>query len=227
MNVLNQWDLAANHYQEAQEQSDLVKSNRQVVFNWFSALNGEKVLDLGCGYGFYTNYFSQIGGETVGVDGSAKMLELAQENYPKCRFCHADLEESLPWPDNEYDIVFCNQVLMDLKEAKWVMQECYRVLKPGGIFYYSIVHPAFYEGDWIADSKGFCGAKSVKNYITPHVLKNHFWGETTHFHRHLSFYLNAAAQCGFTLVHTEEPYTYDGVNKSREIPLFFMAEYQK
>ena len=66
MNELNQWDLAANHYQEDQEQSDLVKSNRQVVFNWFSALNGEKVLDLGCGYGFYTNYFSQIGGETVG-----------------------------------------------------------------------------------------------------------------------------------------------------------------
>ncbi len=57
-------------------------------------------------------------------------------------------------------------------------------------------------------------------------LTNEFWG-TTHFHRPLSFYLNAAAKHGFTLKEICEPVFYDGVTKNNELPLFFFAEFIK
>ena len=52
-------------------------------------------------------------------------------------------------------------------------------------------------------------------------------GKTTHFHRPLSYYLNVACDVGLILVHVEEPITYDGKSKNKDLPLFFFAEYKK
>ena len=40
--------------------------------------SGESVLDLGCGYGCYTDYFRTAGADVIGIDGSEKMIELAR-----------------------------------------------------------------------------------------------------------------------------------------------------
>ena len=69
--------------------------------------------------------------------------------------------------------------------------------------------------------------KLITGYLTPGVSTNLFWGETKHFHRPLSLYLNVAADAGFRLIHIEEPKVYDGINKNDDIPLFFFAEYVK
>ena len=92
--------------------------------------------------------------------------------------------------------------------------------------YYSIVHPAFYDSQWLK-KRGFNYAKAVSSYIEPYSFTNKFWGETEHFHRPLSYYLNVASAKGFILTHTEEPVSYDGKKKNKDIPLFFFAEYKK
>lgn len=184
-------------------------------------------MDLGCGYGVYTNYFRTVNANAIGIDGSKEMLRLAREQYPDCHFQFADLSQPLPFSDNSFDLLFCNQVLMDIENIDLVFSECQRILKKAGIFYYAIVHPAFYDSEWIEDETHFKYAKIISNYIKPYQFKNTFGGETTHFHRSLSYYLNAASENGFMLVHTEEPVTYDGKTKTNDLPLFFIAEYKK
>ena len=58
--------------------------------------------------------------------------------------------------------------------------------------------------------------KTIKSYIEPYSFINEFWGETEHFHRSLSYYLNVGAERGFVLKHTEEPASYDGTTKNND-----------
>ena len=224
---IKQWNDAAASYAAEQERSAFAEANREIVKKRFPKLNGEAVLDLGCGYGRYTEYFRSIGGRPVGIDGAETMIEIARKKYPDCPFTVADITRPLPFDDDTFDIVFCNMVLMDIDPVDSVFAECHRVLKPGGTFCFSIVHPAFFNGDWQTDENGCQTGKLISSYLTPCVSENRFWGETAHYHRPLSFYLNAAADAGFLLKSTEEPRTYDGVTKNDDLPLFFFADFHK
>lgn len=225
--VVSYWDKAARVYKEKQEQSSYVAINKKIVQKRFSNLNNKKVLDMGCGYGNYTDYFNEIGADVIGIDASCTMLEMAKQNYPNCHFKQMDITKPIAFDDNTFDIIFCNQVLMDIENIEFIFSECSRLLKVGGIFYYTIVHPAFYDGTWLKDKDGFAYAKFLDKYLSSYELTNEFWGTTAHFHRPLSYYLNLASKNNFCLIHTEEPVIYDGTTKNKEIPLFFVAEYRK
>lgn len=225
--IISQWDNAAELYTQSQEISEFVESNKSVVFGRFNNMKGKRVLDLGCGYGLFTEYFRNIGADIIGIDGSKEMIRIAKERYPDCSFDIADIIKILPFENDSFDLVFCNQVLMDIENIEPVFMEVKRILKHDGIFYYSIVHPAFYDCHWLKNKKGYKYAKSIQSYIKPYQLKNEFWGETTHFHRPLSYYLNISAENGFILKHIEEPVSYDGINKNADLPLFLFVEYIK
>ncbi len=225
--ILQKWEIAAAVYAESQETSELAESNKAAVKVRFDQMNGECVLDLGCGYGYYSDYFDSIGANAAGIDGSEKMIEIARERYPNLNFSVADIEKPLPFENESFDIVFSNQVLMDIENVDFVFSECNRVLKKGGVFWFSIVHPCFYDGQWVKDENGYKSAKIIEKYIECYRLTNEFWGKTEHFHRPLSFYLNMAAKYGFMLKQASEPIPYDGIFKNKDIPLFFFAEYIK
>ena len=89
--IINQWNHAALKYMEDQECSEYAQGNKKVVKTRFEHLNGEKLLDLGCGYGYYTNYFRSIGAEAIGIDGSEKMIEIARKRYPLTEFSVVDI----------------------------------------------------------------------------------------------------------------------------------------
>lgn len=65
---------------------------------------GKKVLDLGCGYGFYTDYFRSIGANAIGIDGSKKMIEIARDRYPISKFFVMDITTPLAFENNEFDM---------------------------------------------------------------------------------------------------------------------------
>lgn len=225
--TISQWNNAALKYTEDQENSEYVESNKKIVMNRFKHFNGEKVLDLGCGYGFFTDYFRSIGANAAGIDGSEKMIEIAKECYPMTDFSVMDITKPMDFENGRFDMVFSNQVFMDVENIDFVFSECGRLLKTGGILYYSIVHPAFYDCHWLKDENGYGYAKAIEKYIEPYQFTNEFWGETNHFHRPLSYYLNIAAKNGFMLKEVCEPVSYDGKNKNSDLPLFFFAEYKK
>lgn len=225
--IIRQWNDAAQQYFLSQENSEFVQVNKSVIQHRFNKLTYDKVLDIGCGYGYYTDYFRTVGGNAIGCDGSEKMLSIAREHYPLCVFEYADIEQPLVYSDKEYDIVFCNQVLMDIENIDNIVQEIYRITKNNGIFYMSIVHPAFYDCEWEKDKTGFRKRKIMDRYLSEYNFYNEYWGKTKHFHRTISEYLNTIIRSGFTLVDLEEPKSYDGIKKSDEFPLFLFAEFKK
>ena len=55
--MTEQWNKAASRFTKEQEFSEYSAVNKRVVKERFTSLTGIKVLDLGCGYGYYTDYF--------------------------------------------------------------------------------------------------------------------------------------------------------------------------
>ena len=226
--ALQRWDAAAKTYREVQEQSAFAAQNRALVEQRFKEkVTGWQVLDAGCGYGRYTRWFQEQGAQAWGCDGSTAMLELARKDAPDCRFDEADLQAALPYEDGIFDLVFCNQVLMDLAEIEGTMHEFSRVIKPAGLLWLSIVHPAFFIGDWQRDENGIATSKLVQGYLRPRAQLNEFWGSSLHYHRPVSFYLNLAAESGFSLVRLTEPEAYDPAVNTSQLPLFLCAEFRR
>lgn len=100
---------------------------------------GETVLDLGCGGGIDVLLAAkQVGGSgfAIGVDMTDQMLALANVNRVKSgienvKFLKGHIEE-IPLPDSSVDVVISNCVINLSPDKLKVLQEAYRVLKPGG-----------------------------------------------------------------------------------------------
>lgn len=225
--ILSQWDDAAEIYLSTQEASANVKINEEVVKNRFSDLSGKAVLDAGCGYGVFTDYFTHVGADVIGCDGSGEMLRIAKEKYPACEFQLVDMQKKLPYCDDQFDIVFCNQVLMDIPEVQTLFSEFSRITRENGILFFAIVHPVTYPGEWIEDKNGRKTSKIINNYTSIYKIEHNFCRKTTHFHRPISFYFNLAAKNNFYLVNMDEPCIYNNVSDVSNLPLFLFAEFKK
>ena len=76
-------------------------------------VEGKRVLDLGCGHGWFTHELHQRGADVVGVDGSQELLARARGRYPEVRFEQADLRQRYV---GEFDVVVALMVLMDIPD---------------------------------------------------------------------------------------------------------------
>lgn len=102
---------------------------------------GETVLDLGSGGGIDVLLSAKrVGptGKAYGLDMTDEMLQLARENQKRSgienvEFLKGEIE-SIPLPDNSVDVVISNCVINLSANKDKVLQEAFRVLKPGGRF---------------------------------------------------------------------------------------------
>jgi SAM-dependent methyltransferase len=101
----------------------------------FDAYRGKKVLDVGCGAGTDLVRFAKDGAIVTGVDLSSSAIDLARQNFAQQGLA-ADLREAdgeaLPFADNEFDFVFAHGVVQYTGRDQALVDECRRVLKPGG-----------------------------------------------------------------------------------------------
>jgi sterol 24-C-methyltransferase len=105
-------------------------------------VQGNRVLDIGCGRGRVANHVAsttgaQVTGMNIDLDQleSAKRFALGSGMEKQCQFQRADLNETLPFPDNSFDSIYEIQVVFSLaKDPEKVFKEIHRVLKPGGKF---------------------------------------------------------------------------------------------
>jgi ubiquinone/menaquinone biosynthesis C-methylase UbiE len=105
------------------------------------ALSGiDAVLDLGCGTGDLLYTLGTLLGEEawcVGVDLSLDMLAVAQAKIADCpHTCvlQVDVTQPLPFGDETFDLVAGLNLLQEVSAPALVLEEVYRVLKPGGAF---------------------------------------------------------------------------------------------
>lgn len=99
-------------------------------------LNNKSVLDIGTGTGILPLNMARYGGEFVGVDISAEMIEQANivcKSIPNVQFIQADAHD-LPFEDNSFDVVTALQCWVYL-DKEILIPELLRVLKPNGNLY--------------------------------------------------------------------------------------------
>jgi len=101
----------------------------------FDGYRGRRVLEVGCGAGVDLARFAKGGASVVGVDLSSSAIDLARANFEQQGltgdFRVAD-GEALPFEDNSFDLVFAHGVVQYTADPKRLVEECRRVLKPGG-----------------------------------------------------------------------------------------------
>lgn len=101
----------------------------------FEGLRGQRVLEVGCGAGVDLVRFAKGGAVCTGVDLAASAIDLATKNFAQ-QGLSADLRvangEALPFPDNSFDLVFAHGVVQYTANPQALVDECRRVLKPGG-----------------------------------------------------------------------------------------------
>ena len=93
---------------------------------------GGRLLDIGCGTGLFVEKFIKIGGNAVGLDISGKMITRAHHRCPASDFI-VGTGEKIPFSDNSFEAVSSLLVFSYVKDPNAMLNESYRVLKPGGV----------------------------------------------------------------------------------------------
>jgi SAM-dependent methyltransferase len=197
---------------------------------------GRRVLDLACGHGRVAREVAAHGAAVVGVDLSAALLgkARAQEDAEPLgiRYVHADAAAVPELEDASFDAVVCNFGLADIDALDEALATIRRVLRAGGSFVFSILHPCFagaatVAGTWPADrdyrDEGFWIADSRYSTLRRQVGANH---------RTLSTYVNALSRQGLLITAMSEPsapqeWNTDERSEAARLPVFLVVHCTK
>ena len=150
-----------------------------------------QVLDLGCGNGIASYAFTSLGCEVIAVDpDTSEDVGLMAANRLGENITSGSIKtiqataESLPFPDNTFDVIYERQALHHFSDLVQGLTECARVLKPGGLFLATREHV-------VND------AKQLDQFLAEHILHQMHGGENAY---PLAHYTNSLKQAGFTVV---------------------------
>jgi arsenite methyltransferase len=112
---------------------------RSIVLEALNLRSGERVLEQGCGGGFYTYELARfVGpqGRVAAIDISAEQIAAARDRCQEMAWveCQIASANELPYRDGEFDAVFGVQVLEYIQDFEKALGEAHRVLRPGGRF---------------------------------------------------------------------------------------------
>lgn len=106
-------------------------------------LKEKKILDLGCGRGEFLTAMKAKGYDIVGIEPdlgkSAAIEKNKKENEIEVEVITAP-GEKIPFPEATFDLVYCSDVLEHCKDPRQLLQESYRVLKPQGQMYLTVIN---------------------------------------------------------------------------------------
>lgn len=121
--------------------------DRPAVLELLGDVTGKRVLDAGCGPGFYAEDVVARGAEVVAFDQSPAIVELAKGRLGETADIRVhDLAESLDWLEDEsFDMAVLALVISHLDDRMHALREIHRILRPGGHLVISTEHPT---ADW-------------------------------------------------------------------------------
>jgi SAM-dependent methyltransferase len=91
-----------------------------------------RVLDLGCGTGFFLAELEHLRPGAVGLDISHAMLLVSEQYVPGARLITADAEK-LPFKDRSFDTIFCKGSLHHTRDHVRFLENCRRALSRDGV----------------------------------------------------------------------------------------------
>lgn len=174
------------------------------------ALHGRRVLDLGCGFGWFCRWARQNGATHVlGIDVSEKMLARAAATTGDAAvtYARADMEALDLSTSPPFDLVYSSLAFHYIAGLDRLMAAVHQALVPGGSLVFSVEHPIYTapaRPGWSVDSSGrktwmldryLAEGPRSTDWLAKGVIKQH---------RTLGTYINLLLRLGFVLAHVEE-----------------------
>ncbi len=100
------------------------------IIETFNIPMGAKMLDIGCGDGTFTKEFENLGLNAYGLDISDSASKKLGKNFKLWNLQQQDY----PYEKESFDFIFSKSVVEHLREPDILLDEAYRLLKPGGLF---------------------------------------------------------------------------------------------
>ena len=109
-----------------------------------AALEGKKVLDVGCGGGILAEAMARLGAEVTGIDLGEKGLRVAELHLLESRlnitYKKVSVEEYAAVRPGEFDVVTCMELLEHVPEPAGMVAACARLVRPGGLAFFSTIN---------------------------------------------------------------------------------------
>ena len=155
--IVHYWEKRSESFLE-QRRSELANP---IAKRWMKEIEKQipagrrlKILDVGCGAGFFSILLAKEGHEVFGIDLTPEMIEnaiqLAEEENANCCFQVMDAENPM-FADETFDVVISRNLTWTLPNAEHAYGEWMRVLKTGGVL---LNFDANYGKEDVADTKG-------------------------------------------------------------------------
>jgi len=213
-------------------------------------IKNKRVLDAGCGAGYFCRKLARRGAKVTGVDLSNKMIEVARSKEKEqplgIGYYARSLSNLEMLPSATFDVVVSNMALMDTLNMKKAIEEISRVLKNKGQLVFSISHPCFASSctsEWERqppDSERNEDRlyRKIDRYFDHGrvVWSMSGFPPVSSFHRTLSDYVNLLLANNFVITHFQEPvpdlqaveeHPRDFANDYDRIPLFLIIGTRK
>ena len=170
---------------------------RPAVISLLPSLMNARVLDAGCGSGWYTEYLLSRGAAVTAFDVNLEFVTLTRARVgERAHVLRADLAAPLDFAgDGEFDVVVCPLVMHYLKDWQPVFCEFHRILKPHGVLVFSTHHPFM---DWKLFNK--------EDYFAVELLEDEWEiGKVRFYRRPLTAVSQALNSAGFFIERLLEP----------------------
>lgn len=200
--------------------------NADLEFPATSALipdvEGRRVLDAGCGTGFYADWLAEQGATVVGVDASEEMLARARARTGDgATFHRANLAGELAFAESDsFDGVVSALALGYVEDWRQPLSAFARVLRPGGFLVFSTGHPFDQfpfaeEGESGAGETDTDEASGEANYFEVERRKKEWDVEVPYYRRSFSAVVNPLLEAGFRLDRLVEPQPTEAFRERR------------
>ncbi|MGH7022069.1 MAG: class I SAM-dependent methyltransferase [Caulobacteraceae bacterium] len=172
-------------------------------------LNGARVLDLGCGFGWFSRFARDVGAISVqGVDVSEKMLAKAvvETSDGAIDYVRADLESFEPRVA-AFDLAYSSLALHYVEDLAGLLSRVRRALVPGGALVASVEHPIYtapMQPRWRVDEAGRSTWPVDAYQHEGRRQTDWLGGVVVKYHRSLATWINMLVELGFSLRRLEE-----------------------
>jgi 2-polyprenyl-3-methyl-5-hydroxy-6-metoxy-1,4-benzoquinol methylase len=185
---------------------------------------GDTILDVACGAGRFARRMAELGARVVAFDYSAEFIARARERtagdtaveYHVVDAANPDAVTSLG--SNRFNKAVCTMAIMDMPEIRPLFGALRRMLPPGGMFVFSVIHPCFHSAaiqrfaelhEEEAGRHVMRSGVKVSSYLSPFARRSEgIIGQPEPqwlFHRPISALFRCGFDAGFAVDGFEEP----------------------
>lgn len=113
--------------------------------NSVCALDGARVLDVGCGGGILADAMARSGADVLGIDLAEKSLKVAQlhaleAQTPRVSYRHVAAEALAAEQPGQFDLVTCMEMLEHVPDPASIVSACSMLVRPGGWVCFSTIN---------------------------------------------------------------------------------------